>query len=90
MRYEQPQHLYIHKTLTPLRETKMEKVIRTYTVSESREVLSVTVNTETDTTDIIEQVILSEGDTVVSNQKLRTTMPTAEARDIIAAASKGA
>lgn len=43
-----------------------------------------------DTTDIIEQVILSEGDVVVSNQKLRKTMPTAEARDIIAAASKGA
>ena len=68
----------------------MEKVIRTYTVSESREVLSVCVNTDTDTTDIIEQVILSEGDVVVSNQKLRTTMPTSEARDIIAAASKGA
>ena len=90
MRYEQLQHLYIQKTSTPLRETTMEKVIRTYTVSESREVLSVTVNTDTDTTDIIEQVILSEGDTVVSNQKLRTTMPTAEARDIITAASKGA
>ena len=68
----------------------MEKVIRTYTVSESREVLSVCVNTDTDTTDIIEQVILSEGDVVVSNQKLRKTMPTAEARAIIAAASKGA
>ena len=68
----------------------MEKVIRTYTVSESREVLSVCVNADTDTTDIIEQVILSEGDTVVCNQKLRTTMPTAEAKDIIAAASKGA
>ena len=68
----------------------MEKVIRTYTVSESREVLSVCVNTDTDTTDIIEQVILSEGDTVVSNQTLRKTMPTSEARDIIAAASKGA
>ena len=68
----------------------MEKVIRTYTVSESREVLSVCVNADTDTTDIIEQVILSEGDVVVSNQKLRTTMPTAEAQDIIAAASRGA
>ena len=68
----------------------MEKVIRTYTVSESREVLSVCVNTDTDTTDILEQVILSEGDTVVSNQTLRKTMPTEEARDIIAAASKGA
>ena len=68
----------------------MEKVIRTYTVSESREVLSVCVNADTDTTDIIEQVILSEDGVVVSNQKLRKTMPTAEARDIIAAASKGA
>ena len=68
----------------------MEKVIRTYTVSESREVLSVCVNTDSDTTDVIEQVILSEGDTVVSNQKLRKTMPTAEARDIIAAASRDA
>ena len=68
----------------------MEKVIRTYTVSESREVLSVCVNADTDTTDIIEQVILSEDGVVVSNQKLRKTMATAEARDIIAAASKGA
>lgn len=68
----------------------MEKVIRTYTVSESREVLSVCVNTDTDTTDIIEQVTLSEDGVVVSNQKLRKTLPTAEARDIIAAASKGA
>lgn len=68
----------------------MEKAIRTYTVSESREVLSVCVNTNTDTTEILEQVILSEGDTVVSNQTLRKTMPTEEARDIIAAAFKGA
>ena len=68
----------------------MEKVIRTYTVSESREVLSVCVNADTDTTDIIEQVILSEDGVVVSNQKLRKTMPTAQARDIIAAASRGA
>ena len=68
----------------------MEKVIRTYTVSESREVLSVCVNADTDTTDIIEQVTLSEDGVVVSNQKLRKTMPTAEAKDIIAAASKGA
>jgi len=68
----------------------MEKVIRTYTVSESREVLSVCVNADTDTTDIIEQVILAEDGVVVSNQKLRKTMPTAEAKDIIAAASNGA
>ena len=41
----------------------MEKVVRTYTVSESRETISVTV---VEMTDVIEQVILTDDeDTVV-------------------------
>jgi hypothetical protein len=67
----------------------MEKVIRTYNVTESRETISVTV--EGENTDIIEQVVITDEDgTVVSNQKLRTTMPTSEARSIIEAAVKAA
>ena len=64
----------------------MEKVIRTYNVTESRETISVTV--EGENTDIIEQVVITDEDgTVVSNQKLRTTMPTSEAWAIIQEAS---
>ena len=63
-----------------------EKVIRTYTVTESRENVSVTVAGEM--TDIIEQVILTDEDgVVVSNQKLRKTLPTSEAWSIIQQAS---
>ena len=63
-----------------------EKVIRTYTVTESRETISVTVAGEV--TDIIEQVILTDEDgVVVSNQKIRRSMPTSEAWSIIKAAS---
>ena len=44
----------------------MEKVVRTYTVSESRETISVTVAGEM--TDVIEQVILTDDEgTVVNN-----------------------
>ena len=64
----------------------MEKVVRTYTVSESRETISVTVANEM--TDIIEQVILTDPEgVVVSNQKLRKTLPTSEAWSIIQKAS---
>ena len=64
----------------------MEKVIRTYNVTESRETISVTV--EGENTDIIEHVVITDDDgTVVSNQKLRTTMPTSEAWAIIQEAS---
>ena len=64
----------------------MEKVVRTYTVTESRETISVTVAGEM--TDIIEQVILTDEDgVVVSNQKLRKTLPTSKAWSIIQAAS---
>ena len=65
-----------------------EKVLRTFTVSESRELLS--VNIAGDTTDILERVILTdtEGETVVCDQKIRTSVPTEEARAVIEAATK--
>ena len=63
-----------------------EKVVRTYTVTESRETISVTVAGEM--TDVIEQVILTDEEgTVVSNQKIRKSLPTNEAWAIIQAAS---
>ena len=64
----------------------MEKVIRTYNVTESRETISVTV--EGENTDIIERVILTDEDgVVVSNQKLRKTMLTSDAWAVIQEAS---
>ena len=64
----------------------MEKVVRTYTVTESRETISVTVAGEM--TDVIEQIILTDDEgTVVSNQKIRKTLPTTDAWAIIQAAS---
>ena len=68
----------------------MEKVISTFTASQSTETLRVEIHGEE--TDIIEQVIITNTDTseVVSNQTLRRTVPTSEARDAIAAATKGA
>ncbi len=90
MKYEQLQNLFTQKTLTPLNKGRtMEKVIRTYTVTESRETLSVQINGPT--TDLIEKVVLTdeEGD-VVCNQTIRTTVDTAEARAVIEAAAKGA
>ena len=63
-----------------------EKVLRTYTVTESRETISVTVAGEM--TDIIEQVILTDDEgTVVSNQRIRTSIPTVDAWAIIQEAS---
>ena len=63
-----------------------EKVVRTYTVTESRETISVTVAGEM--TDVIEKVILTDDQgTVVSNQKIRQSLPTSEAWSIIQAAS---
>ena len=63
-----------------------EKVIRTYTVTESRETISVTVAGET--TDVIEQVILTDDEgVIVSNQKIRKSIPTVDAWAIIQEAS---
>ena len=63
-----------------------EKVVRTYTVTESRETISVTVAGEM--TDVIEQVILTDDEgTMVSNQKIRKSIPTVDAWAIIQAAS---
>ena len=64
----------------------MEKVVRTYTVSESRETISVTVAGEM--TDVIEQVTLTDDEgTVVSNQRIRKSIPTVDAWAIIQEAS---
>ena len=64
----------------------MEKVLRTYTVTESRETISVTV--AGDITDVIEQVVLQDDEgTVVSNQKIRKSIPTVDAWAIIQEAS---
>ena len=63
-----------------------EKVVRTYTVTESRETISVTVAGEM--TDVIEKVILTDDEgTVVSNQKIRKSLPTTDAWAIIQEAS---
>ncbi len=64
------------------------KVPRTFTVSEVRDVVSVIVNDD-ETTDVIEQVILTNLDTneVVSNQRIRTSIPTVDAWSIIQEAS---
>ena len=68
----------------------MEKVIQTFTASMSTETISVQINGQT--TDQIQKVVISntESGEIVSSQTIRNTVPTAEARDIIAAASKGA
>ena len=64
----------------------MEKVVRTYTVTESRETISVTVAGET--TDVIEQVVLTDDEgVIVSNQKIRKSIPTVDAWAIIQEAS---
>ena len=66
----------------------MEKVIRTFSGSISEETLSVQINGEF--TDVISNVIISdvESGAVLSNQTIRKTMPTSEARDIVSAAVK--
>ena len=68
----------------------MEKVIRTFTASMSTETISVQINGQT--TDQIQKVVISntESGEIVSSQTIRNTVPTSEATDIIAAASKGA
>ena len=67
----------------------MEKVISTFAASRSTEILRVEIHGPE--TDIIERVIISDTDTdkVVSNQTLRRTVDTEDAREAIAAATKG-
>lgn len=66
----------------------MEKVIRTFSGSISEETISVQINGPT--TDIISNIVISdvESGDVLSNQTIRKTMPTSEARDIVSAAVK--
>ena len=67
----------------------MEKVIRTFSGSISEETKSVQINGEF--TDVILNVVISdvESGEVLSNQTVRKTLPTAEARDIVSAAVEG-
>ena len=67
----------------------MEKVIRTFSGSISEETKSVQINGEF--TDVISNVVISdvESGEVLSNQTVRKTLPTAEARDIVSAAVEG-
>jgi hypothetical protein len=66
----------------------MEKVIRTFSASLSDETIEVQVRGEI--TDIISRQVITDTDTneVVSNQTIRTSMPTSEAWAIIEAYSK--
>ena len=65
----------------------MEKVIRTFNASMSEETVSVNIDGEN--TDIIVQQIITDTESgdVVCNQKIRTTMPTDQAWDLIREAS---
>ena len=65
----------------------MEKTIRTFNASISEETISVNIDGE-NTDIIVQQVItdLESGD-VVCNQKIRKSMPTTDAWDIIQQAS---
>ena len=65
----------------------MEKVIKTFNASMSEETLS--VNIDGDNTDVIVQQVISDTESgeVVCNQKIRKSMPTSEAWDIIQKAS---
>ena len=65
----------------------MEKTIRTFNASISEETISVNIDGE-NTDIIVQQVItdLESGD-VVCNQKIRKSMPTTDAWDIIQEAS---
>ena len=69
------------------KETKMEKVIRTFSASMSEETLSVNIDGEN--TDVIVQQVISDTESgeVVCNQKIRKTMATADAWAIIQQAS---
>ena len=66
----------------------MEKVTRTFSASMSEETIEVKVRGEI--TDIISRQVITDTDTneVVSNQTIRTSMPTSEAWAIIEAYSK--
>ena len=66
----------------------MEKVTRTFSASMSEETIEVQVRGEI--TDIISRQVITDTDTneVVSNQTIRTSMPTSEAWAIIEAYSK--
>ena len=66
----------------------MEKVIRTFSASLSEETIEVQVRGEI--TDIISRQVITDidNDEVVSNQTIRTSMPTSEAWAIIEAYSK--
>lgn len=66
----------------------MEKVTRTFAASMSTETIEVSVKGET--TDIISRQVITDTDTseVVSNQTLRTSMPTSNALVIIDAYAK--
>ena len=77
-----------HSAFNFERKDMAKKVVRTFTVSESRELVS--VNIAGDTTDILERVILTDADSgqVVCDQKIRTSIPTEEARAVIEAATK--
>jgi len=65
----------------------MEKVIRTFNASLSEETLSVNIDGEN--TDIIVQQIITdtESNEVICNQKIRKTLPTDQAWDLIKEAS---
>ena len=65
----------------------MEKVIRTFSASISQETLSVNIDGEN--TDIIVQQIITDTESgdVVCNQKIRKSMPTDQAWDLIKEAS---
>lgn len=66
----------------------MEKVIRTFSGSISEETISVQINGPT--TDVITNVVISDVESfeVLSDQTIRKTLPTSEARDIVTAAVK--
>ena len=65
----------------------MEKTIRTFNASISEETISVNIDGEN--TDIIVQQVITdiESGDVVCNQKIRKSMPTTDAWDIIQQAS---
>ena len=65
----------------------MEKIIRTFSASISEETLSVNIDGEN--TDVIVQQVITDTESgeVVCNQKIRKSMPTSEAWDVIREAS---
>lgn len=63
---------------------KYERITPDFTVVEKREVTSVTVDTETGMTDVLEKVqLVKEDGSVASSSIQRTTVPTTEAGDWI-------